>query len=214
MSTFPTNPALDRRSQRTRDALRGALVDLIAERGWDDITVQDVCDHANIGRSTFYSHYTGKDALLVGGLEDLQAGLQRQAQARAASAAGADAVTGFGFVLGLIEHAHEQRKIFRGLIGRRSGHVVHQRFREMVLRLVHDELPQSAQGALPRDAAARWLSAAFVELLSWWVEQATPMPTTELETLFIELAQPVLRANRLSNSKGTDTINRDCPLGN
>lgn len=194
MTALPTKPTLDRRSQRTRDALRGALVDLIAERGWDDITVQDVCDHANIGRSTFYSHYTGKDALLVGGLGDLQAGLQRQSRARAASAAaGADAGLGFGFVLGLIEHGHEQRKIFRGLIGRRSGYVVQQRFREMVMRLVHDELPEPAPGGLPREAAARWLSAAFVELLSWWVEQATPMPTTELEALFMELAQPVLQ---------------------
>jgi AcrR family transcriptional regulator len=197
MTSLPTKPTLDRRSQRTRDALRDALVDLIAEQGWDDITVQDVCDHANIGRSTFYAHYTGKDALLVGGLEDLQAELQRQARARAAAAAagatGADSGLGFGFVLGLIEHAHDQRKIFRGLIGRRSGYVVHQRFREMVMRLVHDELRQPVAGGLPREAAARWLSAAFVELLSWWVEQAKPMPTTELEALFTALAQPVLR---------------------
>lgn len=197
MTALPRKPALDRRSLRTRDALRGALVDLIAERGWDDISVQDVCDHANIGRSTFYAHYTGKDALLVGGLEDLQAELQRQARARTAkAAAGANAVAGFGFVLGLIEHAHDQRKIFRGLIGRRSGYVVQQRFREMVMRLVQDELPQLAPGGLPREAVARWLSAAFVELLSWWVEQPMPMPTTELEALFIELAQPVQRWNR------------------
>lgn len=195
MTALPPKPALDRRSQRTRDALNGALIHLIADRGWDDISVQDVCDLANIGRSTFYSHYTGKDALLIGGLENLQAELQRQARVRSEAAVeGVDTAPGFGFVLGLIEHAHEQRKIFRGLIGRRSGYVVHQRFREMVMRLVHDELPPPAPGGLPREAAARWLSAAFVELLSWWVEQATPMPTTELEALFIQLAQPVLAA--------------------
>ena len=194
MTPLPATPTLDRRSLRTRDALRGALIHLIADRGWDDISVQDVCDHANIGRSTFYTHYTGKDALLMGGLEDLQAELQRQARAKLETPApGADTAPGFGFVLGLIEHAHDQRKVFRGLIGRRSGYVVHQRFREMVMRLVHDELPLSTTGGLPREAAARWLSAAFVELLSWWVEQATPMPTEELEALFIELAQPVLR---------------------
>ena len=192
MTQLPTKPALDRRSQRTRDALRGALIHLIAERGWDEISVQDVCDHANIGRSTFYSHYPGKDALLVGGLEDLQTELRRQARLRSAP----DGAPGFGFVLGLIEHAHDQRKIFRGLIGRRSGHVVQQRFREMVMRLIHDELPPPAKGGLPREAAARWLSAAFVELLSWWVEQRAPMPATELEALFIELTQPVLEQNR------------------
>lgn len=197
MTLLPSTPTLDRRSLRTRDALNGALIHLIAERGWDDISVQDVCDLANIGRSTFYSHYTGKDALLIGGLENLQAELRRQARVRAQAAVeGADTGTGFGFVLGLIEHAHDQRKIFRGLIGRRSGYVVHQRFREMVMRLVHDELPQPVAGGLPREAAVRWLSAALVELLSWWVEQPTPMPTTELEALFIALAQPVLEPSR------------------
>jgi len=190
---------LDRRSARTREALRGALVDLIAERGWDDIAVQDVCERANIGRSTFYSHYPNKDALLVGGLEDLQAELQRQAQAQADRSHGMiDTPGGFRFALGLIEHAHEQRKIFRGMIGRRSGYVVQQRFREMVIRLVSEELPASTDG-LPRQAAARWLAAGFVELLSWWVEQRAPLPPAELAALFNQLAQPLLQARRPSS---------------
>ena len=41
---------VDRRSLRTRSALRDALLDLIVERGWDDIAVQDLCERANIGR--------------------------------------------------------------------------------------------------------------------------------------------------------------------
>lgn len=181
---------LDRRALRTRAALRGALVELIAERGWDEIAVQDVCLRANIGRSTFYAHYPNKDALLVGGFEDLQAELQRQARAQRAPTRDAGSV-GFGFALGLIEHAHEQRKLFKGLIGRRSGYVVQQRFREMVVRLVSHELPPTSDG-LPREAVARWLSAAFVELLSWWVEQRTMLPPAELERLFNQLAQPIL----------------------
>ncbi|MBK7001355.1 MAG: TetR family transcriptional regulator C-terminal domain-containing protein [Rhodoferax sp.] len=92
--------------------------------------------------------------------------------------------------MGLIEHAYEQRQLFRALIGRRSGYAVQQRFREMVFRLVSDGLPATS-GKLPQEAAARWLSAAFFELLSWWIEQHTPMPPTELAALFIELAQPV-----------------------
>lgn len=187
---------LDRRALRTRAALREALVELIAERGWDEIAVQDVCVRANIGRSTFYAHYPNKDALLIGGFEDLQAELQRQAKAQRAPAHDEGSV-GLGFALGLIEHAHEQRKLFKGLIGRRSGYVVQQRFREMVVRLVSHELPPTT-GGLPREAVARWLSAAFVELLSWWVEQRTAMPPAELERLFNQLAQPVLaqRSNK------------------
>lgn len=198
MTKITATAALDRRSVRTRDALRGALVDLIAERGWDDIAVQDLCQRANIGRSTFYSHYPNKDALLMGGLEDLQAQLQAQARAQADHKQPvATAATGFRFALGLIAHAHEQRKLFRGLIGRRSGYVVQQRFRDMVIRLVSAELPPSA-GCLPRQAAARWLAAGFVELLSWWVEQRTPLPPAELAARFNALALPVLLPDRPS----------------
>lgn len=198
MTKIAATAALDRRSMRTRDALRDALVDLIAERGWDDIAVQDLCQRANIGRSTFYSHYPNKDALLMGGLEDLQAQLQAQARAQAGHKQPvATPACGFRFALGLIAHVHEQRKLFRGLIGRRSGYVVQQRFRDMVIRLVSAELPPSA-GGLPRQAAARWLAAGFVELLSWWVEQRSPLPPAELAARFNELAQSVLQPVRPS----------------
>jgi AcrR family transcriptional regulator len=183
---------VDRRSLRTRSALSQALIGLIAERSWDEIAVQDICERANIGRSTFYLHYPNKDALLQGGLEGLQAELQRQALVRAADAnPHPDALTGFKFALGLIEHAYEQRKVFRSLIGRRSGYVVQLRFREMVIRLITDELPAS-NGRIPRVAVARWLAGAFVELLSWWVDQPTPLPPEDLLVVFNELSRPAL----------------------
>ena len=183
---------VDRRSTRTRTALRDALLGLIAERGWDEIAVQDLCERANIGRSTFYLHYPNKDALLQGGLEGLQAELQRQARARSDNASPSTvALEGFHFALGLIEHIHEQRKVFRGMIGRRSGYVVQQRFREMVIRLITDELPAST-GRFPRGAVARTLAGAFVELLSWWIEQRSRMSPKELAALFNELSRSAL----------------------
>jgi AcrR family transcriptional regulator len=192
MPHTPPEAPVDRRSLRTRDALRGALIGLIGERGWDDIAVQDVCERANIGRSTFYSHYPNKDALLLGSLDDLRVALVRQAAQRAAAGRkGGDAAQGFHFALGLIEHAHEQRKVFRGLIGRRSGYVVQQRFRDMVIRMVTDELPPST-GALPREAVGRWIATGFVELMAWWVEQRSPMPAEALAALFNELSRPLV----------------------
>ncbi len=192
MKKSDVNVPVDRRSLRTRGALRDALIGLIAERSWDEIAVQDICERANIGRSTFYLHYPNKDALLQGGFEGLQAELQRQTQVRADNANfSPEALTGFKFALGLIEHAYQQRKVFRGLIGRRSGYVVQQRFREMVIRLISDELPAST-GRLPRVAVARWLAGAFVELLSWWIEQRTPLPPEDLVVVFNELARSAL----------------------
>ena len=184
----------DRRSLRTRSALRDAMLALIHERGWDNFAVQDLCERANIGRSTFYSHYPNKEALLVGGFASLQAALQQQSRAGSGPArVTSEAPGNWRFALGLIEHVHEQRLVFRAMIGRRSGYVVQQRFREMLIRLVTAELPAST-GRLPRPAAACWLAGAFVELLSWWVEQRTPMPPAELAALFNDLARPVLAA--------------------
>lgn len=199
MTISRASESVDRRSLRTRTALRDALLELIAERGWDDIAVNDVCKRANIGRSTFYLHYPNKDALLQGGLEGLQAELQRQTRAWPDNAnPGTEALEGFHFAIELIEHVHEQRKVFRGIIGRRSGYVVQQRFREMVIRLITDELPASI-GNFPRQAVARWLGGAFVELLSWWIEQRASLPPKELAALFNELSRPALETRRLSS---------------
>jgi AcrR family transcriptional regulator len=54
----------DRRVQRTRELLQKALIELISERGYDAITIQDIVDHANVGRTTFYLHYNSQDVAL------------------------------------------------------------------------------------------------------------------------------------------------------
>ena len=55
---------VDRRIQRTRQLLEDALIALILEKGYDKITVQNIFDQANAGRSTFYSHSLDKDDLM------------------------------------------------------------------------------------------------------------------------------------------------------
>ncbi|CCF62528.1 TetR/AcrR family transcriptional regulator [Nocardia cyriacigeorgica] len=55
----------DRRVRRTRDQLHRALIELMIERGYERVTVTDVIDRADVGRSTFYAHYRDKDDLLV-----------------------------------------------------------------------------------------------------------------------------------------------------
>ena len=56
-------PKLDRRTARTRNLLGDALIELIQEKPFDSVTVQDVLDRAGVGRSTFYVHYKDKDDL-------------------------------------------------------------------------------------------------------------------------------------------------------
>ena len=55
----------DRRIQRTDELLQKALIELTSERDYDTITIQDIIDHANVGRTTFYKHYNSKDELFM-----------------------------------------------------------------------------------------------------------------------------------------------------
>jgi len=65
-------PAIeDRRIQKTLSLLREALVSLIAEKPYDSIVVKEILDRANVGRSTFYTHFRDMDDLLVSGLHDM-----------------------------------------------------------------------------------------------------------------------------------------------
>ena len=179
----------DRRVVRTRTLLRDALVSLMSEKGWDAVNVQSVCERANVGRSTFYSHFADKEELLVSGFDDLRKMMTGLRDARGGP---------IGFARALIEHAYENRRLFRALIGRRSGQVVQQRFRALVLELMRQELAAAGVAEDSLDAVARYIGGAFTELLIWSLDRAKPVSPDELERLFQELTRPVLeRARRL-----------------
>ena len=184
-------PTVDRRVQRTRGALRGALMSLMAERGWDDVGVQDICDRANIGRSTFYTHFQSKEQLLEGGLSDLREALRTTSATRVEGQ-----TVDLPFVRGLIDHVFDQHRLFRMMIGSRSGHVVRTRFREMVLQLVQEDIARSAAPGWQRDVTAHYLTGAVFELLVWLSDARRPVPAKEVEGHFRASMGPVLRRLR------------------
>lgn len=186
MAATPPDPA-DRRVQRTRHALHDALLSLLPEYGWDAISVHELCTRANVGRSTFYMHFQNKEGLLASGLNDLSHALQAQLEHADPAMPGA-----LQFVRGLIEHVHDRRKVFRSLIGRRSGHVVQTRFREMVLQLVALEMSRLVAAGWQRDAGVRYVAGALVELLAWWVDAGQACSADELERYFYRLTAPAI----------------------
>jgi len=160
------------------------------EQSWDAISVQNICDRADVARSTFYTHFADKEELLAGGLEDLGKALARL---RASPAARADPL---GFVRGLIDHAHERRDLFRALVGQRSGHPVYWRFRTLVISLVRQDLAGVVTGRLPVEAVSHYVAGAFLELLTWWIDGGTDVSPAGLETIFRRMTAPVLAAAR------------------
>lgn len=96
--------ALDRRIVRTREAITHALFELVGERRWEKITVQQLLDRAGVSRSTFYAHYENKLHVLTSGIPDV------------AGMIVVDPVTGALDLAGVFEHADEMAGVFGALL--------------------------------------------------------------------------------------------------
>ncbi len=66
----------DRRIQKTQKLLHEALVSLMHEKSYDSIVVKEILNRANVGRSTFYTHFRDKDELLVSGIHEMLRSVQ------------------------------------------------------------------------------------------------------------------------------------------
>ena len=153
MGQIAANPN-DRRVVRTRRTLRDALIALIHHQGWDTISVQDICARADVGRSTFYTHFADKEELLLAGFDDLKGHLRAEATRGPRGAA-----RSLRFVPALMEHVHDNRRLFRALVGKRAAQAVVGRFRQLVVDLIDEELALHDPDARSRQAAAQFLKA-------------------------------------------------------
>ncbi|WP_343032993.1 TetR/AcrR family transcriptional regulator [Chelativorans xinjiangense] len=173
--------AIDRRVARTRALLKQALVELIPERGFAAITVEEICARANVGRSTFYTHYEDKEALRQATMEDH---LQKIGRARGSQHEGDQA---FAFSLPMFEHALEFGPLHRALIADRRD-AIHDQLRDKVRKAVRCELAGRTPDGIPDQIAVEFLTGAFLALLGWWVESGYPLQPVELDDHFQKLA--------------------------
>lgn len=177
--------AIDRRVQRTRTALYDALVQLIREKDYDAISVEDILEVANVGRSTFYSHFTSKDDLLARSLDRLKAMLGEVATAAGASNADADAAAR-RVSRALFAHIAEYRDIQLLLAGGRGGAILDKALSKSLASVVRD-LPMGAPAGLSRELAVEFVVASFSTVLHWWLERQPAMDPDEVDALFLRL---------------------------
>ncbi|MBI4913829.1 MAG: TetR/AcrR family transcriptional regulator [Acidobacteria bacterium] len=183
-------PSPDRRVRRTRASLQEALASLLTEQDWDQINVQEICDRADVGRSTFYLHFQGKEQLL----SESFGGLRRFLQDPARHPGGR--IEGLPFLRRLLQHVLEQRKLFQAVIGRGSSQLVQARFRGMVAELTEEDLLRSAKPGWRREVTARFLAGAIVEALAWWVDARCEPRLEEVEGHLQQVCAAVKGAGR------------------
>lgn len=183
--------AEDRRTRRSRRALAAALVELVLERGFTALTVEDITERADVARATFYAHFRDKEDLFARVTSDLLAELgERLAPAVADSAVG---FTGKP-VLEMLRHAREERDLYRIVLRGEGDGKPLQMFVDACARATAAEFRARAErnAVQPRidpELLARVWVGEQVAVLRWWVEQDTPaLPAEEVVRMLLDLA--------------------------
>jgi len=184
--------AMDRRVPRTRAMLQHALMSLIQKKGYEAITIKDICDAANVGRSTFYAHYTSKDDLKRSGLDDHLRSLLVDRQRDVLATAGDIRARSLGFSLTMFEHARDHLNLYRALVGGRGGAVVLGSIRQILSDLVRAELAatvdKKSQDVIPRELVVQYVVGAYMAVLTWWLDGGAKLPAQRVDAMFRRLA--------------------------
>ena len=176
---------VDRRVQRTQHVLGDALVELMHRKPFNEITVQEVLDLAQVGRSTFYLHYRDKDDLFLSDAEDFFESManlltrsgevsKRVAPVREFFAHLAEASE---FYTSLIEAGKIQdvMELAQGYFAR----AIEQRLAELA--------PQYAPASASRVALSHALAGAMLSLLTWWIDHDKPNSPAEMDDIFHQM---------------------------
>ncbi len=172
----------DARVRRTRSQLGTALLNLIIEKPFNDVTVQDILERSGVGRSTFYLHYRDKDDLLVSQLEMFLETISNALSDRK------DKSHRVVPVAELFAHIGNQNKLYRVLSD--SGHL--RDFFELAegsfARGIERRLNESGRlpDIPPRERAARAsaLSGSLLSLLRWWLDRGEKESPQHMDQMF------------------------------
>lgn len=203
----------DRRVRQTRDALGDALVKLMHEKPFEEITVQQILDGAGVSRSTFYTHFSDKNDLFLSDVEEF---FEMMASALTEHR---DKSRRLAPVREMFEHAAEWRPFLKAMaeagkiqdvmeigrecfargIERRMAEVAAKpgvessNGREVKVRVTSVEprgsRPAQSRGSRPEAiATSQMLAGSLMALLSWWLAGGQGSSATRMDDLFHELA--------------------------
>ena len=173
---------LTARGRETQRALRDALMQLIVEKGFAQVTIKDITDRAAVERTTFYLHYADKRELFAQSQEQLIDELLGRD--------GGDPASGDP-ILWAFRHMAEHAAAYRALLtigdpaldGRLHAYVAAQ----IAVGLRTRAGDGTLTGTPPRDLLAQYYASALRGTAKWWLEQGMPHPPEEMARVFRNL---------------------------
>ena len=177
------HPLIDRRVARTKAALEKALLALILQKDYHAISVEDICIEANVGRSTFYGHFTSKDDLKRSGLFHLR----KLLIATPVELSGSNQT----FSLKMFRHAQKHSDQFRALSRGGVADLALDVIREIVVDAAKVELVNNngggANSSVPLEVKVEFIVGAFMSVLVWWLRTGAPLSPEAIDQMFRQM---------------------------
>ncbi len=186
---------IDRRVQRTEQQLREALIALVLEKGYDAVTIQDILDRANMGRSTFYAHYRDKEDLLLSGFQVLFDGFQKE-YLQMSSPTSDPAQAGKDLSLFFFRHAGSHRGLFKAMIGEQGGKIIQDHAQKYLTQFIREHIEDhlsEGQQTFPGDVLAYFIASSYLALLTWWLDHDLPYTAEQMDSYYHQLVFPGIR---------------------
>ena len=178
---------MDRRQQKTRAAIFQAFNKLLEEKHFNNITVQEILDEANVGRSTFYSHFETKDALLKEMCTDIFDHIFSHELHTEISHDFSLSDHGLEEkITHLLYHLKDNKGNVLGVLSGESGELFMRYFKEYLMTMFK-QYPESIRHDVPRDMAMNHLVGSFAEAVKWWIGSKMELPPKELADCYLKL---------------------------
>lgn len=201
---------IDRRTARTQAALRKALLELIAEKDYDAITVEEITARADLGRATFYLHFRDKDELLLDYFTEFTADRVTQFAQIPLSILGRkpdpDTIpiaehAPIRPILHVFQHAADNAELYRIVMRKQGSGRIADRIQRIVTQSIDDLIRSKVrqewlelQVQVDIDLLVHNFVGAFLASLTWWLENDMPHSPEEMARQFRILIFPGMRA--------------------
>jgi len=189
-----SHPQTDRRVMRTRQSLRNALIELMLEKPYEKITIQEIIDRANVGRATFYNHYQDKDDLLLRGVVELAQNQEDLDSDQSGKERLHIEPLNTLETAGMFRHSQQNKRIHQVLFKRNRENVILQEISAVLYARVEEQLLQlkdpAFDHAVPLPILAHFISGGLWSLINWWHENDFPYTPEEMDEFFQQIAMP------------------------